>query len=277
MKKYISQINEIWEHKDVIIRNPISEKYKTAKKIVTVVIEDLDKGKARVCSRVDNSWVVNEWAKKAILLSFYMFDAENYNLGFTQAFDKIRPKFGDSWDEHIFAKESMRIVPGGYVRKGAYIGKNTIIMPSFINIGAYIDDFTMIDTWSTIGSAAQIGKNCHISGGVGIGGVLEPIQASPVIIEDNCFIGARSEIAEGVIVEEGAVVSMGVYIGASTKIVHRDTGEIIYGRIPPYSVVVPGSLPNADSSLPSLYCAVIVKQVDKNTRDKTSINMILRD
>ncbi|NDB84833.1 MAG: 2,3,4,5-tetrahydropyridine-2,6-dicarboxylate N-succinyltransferase, partial [Alphaproteobacteria bacterium] len=252
------------------------EKFISAKKIITVVIEELDKGKARVASKEGGTWIVNEWAKKAILLAFSMFASENYNMGVVQAFDKIRPKFGDSWDERIFAKENMRITPAAYVRKGAYIGKNTIIMPSFINIGAYVDENTLIDTWATVGSAAQIGKNCHISGGVGIGGVLEPINARPVIIEDNCFIGARSEIAEGVMVEEGSVISMGVYIGSSTKIIYRDTGEVIYGRIPPYSVVVPGSLPNADLALPSLYCAVIVKQVDEKTRSKTAINEILR-
>ncbi|MDX1917139.1 MAG: 2,3,4,5-tetrahydropyridine-2,6-dicarboxylate N-succinyltransferase [Rickettsiaceae bacterium] len=276
MKKYISQINDIWQEKEEIKKSPNSEKFISAKKIVTVVIEELDKGKERVCYKENNTWIVNEWAKKAILLAFYFFSSENYNLGVTQAYDKIRPKFGDSWDERIFAKENMRIVPSAYVRKGVYIGKNTIIMPSFINIGAYVDDNTLIDTWATIGSCAQIGKNCHISGGVGIGGVLEPVQANPVIIEDNCFIGARSEIAEGVIIEEGAVISMGVYLGASTKIIHRYTGEIIYGRVPSNSVVVPGTMPGASPSHPSLYCAVIVKQVDSNTRRKTSINELLR-
>ncbi|MDX1923778.1 MAG: 2,3,4,5-tetrahydropyridine-2,6-dicarboxylate N-succinyltransferase [Rickettsiaceae bacterium] len=276
MKKYIVQINEIWENKQEIISARQSERFRSAKKIVKIVIDDLDKGRIRVCEKNNEGWHVNEWAKKAILLGFQMFDNEQYNLGPFNAYDKIRPKFGENWDEQSFTQEKIRIVPGGYIRKGSYIGKNTIIMPSFINIGAYIDDNTMIDTWSTIGSAAQIGKNCHISGGVGIGGVLEPLQANPVIIEDNCFIGARSEVAEGVIVETGSVLSMGVYIGSGTKIVYRESGKIIYGKIPPYSVVVPGSYPDPDSAKPSLYCAVIVKNVDEKTRSKTSINELLR-
>ncbi|MDX2050253.1 MAG: 2,3,4,5-tetrahydropyridine-2,6-dicarboxylate N-succinyltransferase [Rickettsiaceae bacterium] len=277
MKKYFSQIDEIWGNIDTINKNRNSETFKSAKKIVKIVIDELDKGRERVCSKINGTWIVNELIKKAIFLSFIMHNPEQYDSGISQYFDKIRPKFGEGWDEEAFLREKIRIVPGAYVRKGAYIGKNTVIMPSFINIGAYVDDYTMVDTWSTIGSCAQIGKNCHISGGVGIGGVLEPFQAKPVIIEDNCFIGARSEIAEGVFIEEGSVISMGVYLNASTKIVRRDTGEIIKGRVPAYSVVVPGSLPDKDDiSKPALYCAIIIKTVDASTRARTSINELLR-
>lgn len=276
MKKYISQIEEIWDKRENLLADKNSEDFKSARKIVRVIIDELDKGKERVCFKQEENWVVNQWAKKAILLSFLMHENEQFSAGPFQWFDKIRPKFNEDWEEQDFIKEKLRLVPGSYIRKGAYIGKNTVIMPSFINLGAYIDDNSLIDTWATIGSCAQIGKNCHISGGVGIGGVLEPLQANPVIIEDNCFIGARSEIAEGVIVKEGAVISMGVFIGASTKIVYRDTGEIIYGHVPAYSVVVPGTLPNQDPTKPSLYCAVIIKKVDEKTRAKTSINEILR-
>jgi 2,3,4,5-tetrahydropyridine-2-carboxylate N-succinyltransferase len=276
MKKYVNQVEEIWENKENILSDKNSEIYKSSKKIVRVIIDDLDKGKERVCDKVENSWTVNQWAKKAILLNFMMSNCDEIESGSIKWFDKIPPKFAEGWDSDVFLREKIRLVPGSFVRKGAYIGKNTIIMPSFINIGAYVDDNTMVDTWATIGSCAQIGKNCHISGGVGIGGVLEPIQANPVIIEDNCFIGARSEIAEGVIVGEGSVISMGVYIGASTKIIDRNSGEVIYGRIPPYSVIVPGSMPSQDPTKPSLYCAVIVKTVDEKTRSKTSINEILR-
>ena len=276
MKRYVEQINEIWNNKDAIVANKDSEKFKSARKIVRIVIDELDKGRERVCEKKSNGWQINEWAKKAILLSFMMHSCDQYNVGPYQFFDKIPPKFNNDWEEEHFVREKLRIVPGGYVRKGSYIGKNTILMPCFVNIGAYIDDNSMIDTWATIGSCAQIGKNCHISGGVGIGGVLEPIQANPVIIEDNCFIGARSEIAEGVIVEEGSVISRGVYIGASTKIVDRETGEITYGRVPKYSVVVPGSIPSGNGSNVSLYCAVIVKKVDEKTRSKTSLNELLR-
>jgi len=276
MKKYIKEIENIWENKESLISDKFSDLYKTARNIVRIVINDLDKGKIRVAFKDKNEWIINQWIKKAILLSFMMHDSQQYSAGAFQWFDKVPPKFNEDWEEEHFLQEKLRIVPGSYIRKGAYIGKNTVIMPSFINIGAYIDDNTLIDTWSTVGSCAQIGRNCHISGGVGIGGVLEPLQANPVIIEDNCFIGARSEIAEGVIVGEGSVISMGVYIGASTKIINRDNGEILFGRIPEYSVVVPGTLPNVDSSKPSLYCAVIVKKVDAKTREKTSINELLR-
>lgn len=276
MKKYINQIEAFWEAKDEILSNKDSERYLAAKKIVKIAIDELDKGRERVALKIDGIWTLNHWVKKAILLYFLMHDNLQYNSGHFQWFDKIPAKFDDNWDEAKFKKYNIRTVPGCYVRKGAFIGQNTILMPSFINIGAYIDDNCMVDTWATIGSCAQIGKNCHISGGTGIGGVLEPIGTKPVIIEDNCFIGARSEIAEGVIVGEGSVISMGVFIGASTKIIDRETGEISFGRIPPYSVVVPGTSPSKDSSKPSLYCAIIIKKVDESTRLKTSINELLR-
>ncbi len=276
MKKYISQIDEIWRNKEDIISARDTERFISSKKIVMLAIEDLDKGYERVCVKVDGDWTVNHWVKKAILLNLMMNESIQYNAGSLQWFDKIPPKFGEKWDEERFLKNKIRVAPGGYVRKGSYVGKNTILMPSFINIGAYIDENCLIDTWATIGSCAQIGKNCHISGGTGIGGVLEPIQTNPVIIEDNCFIGARSEIAEGVIVGEGSVISMGVFIGSSTKIIDRDTGEIIFGKVPPYSVVVPGTMPSQDSTKPSLYCAIIIKKVDESTRSKTSINELLR-
>ena len=224
----------------------------------------------------NNEWHTHQWIKKAILLSFKTQDNKILSGPYTTWFDKVDGKT-TLWNEKKHIDAGFRSVPNGVVRKSAYIGKNVVLMPSFINVGAYVDDGTMIDTWSTVGSCAQIGKNCHISGGVGIGGVLEPLQANPVIIEDNCFIGARSEVAEGVIVGEGSVISMGVYIGASTKIIDRETNQIIYGKVPPYSVVVSGSLPNEDKKKPSLYCAVIVKTVDEKTRSKTSINDLLRD
>ena len=222
---------------------------------------------------------MNQWVKKVVLLSFVISDQSLVSNGPGKSFwwDKVPSKFAN-WKKNQFKSAGFRVVPNAVVRRGTHIEKNAVIMPSFINIGAYVASNTMIDTWSTIGSCAQIGKNCHISGGAGIGGVLEPLQAGPVIIEDNCFIGARSEIAEGVLVEEGAVLSMGVYIGASTKIVDRNSGEIHYGKVPAYSVVVPGSLPNkTNPDGPSLYCAVIVKKVDEKTRSKTSINDLLRD
>ena len=275
MKRYISQVEEFWQNKDSILKNPNSESYKNARKIVQIILNDLDKGRARVCEKTNGKWVVNEWTKKAILLSFEFNPSLMYSNGINSYYDKIPPKFSEIWEEEDFRREQIRISPGGYIRKGAFIGRNTVLMPSFVNIGAYIDENSMIDTWATIGSCAQIGKNCHISGGAGIGGVLEPMQSNPVIIEDNCFIGARSEIAEGVIVEEGAVISMGVFLNASTKIVNRDTGEISTGIVPKYSVVVPGSLPSKDGNV-SLSCAVIIKTVDEKTREKTSINEILR-
>lgn len=274
MFTYIKEIEEAWQIKDKLLQDSV--KLSALKKILHDVIESLNKGTIRVCERQENSWQVNEWVKKAILLYFMTTESQLYNNNYNSWYDKVAPKFPFDAELNKFKEAGIRKVPGSFVRTGTYIAKNVVIMPSFINIGAYIDEGTMIDTWATIGSCAQIGKNCHISGGTGIGGVLEPLQAKPVIIEDNCFIGARSEIAEGVIVEEGAVVSMGVFIGASTKIVYRDSGEIIYGRVPPYSVVVPGVLPNKEADKPGLYCAVIVKQVDKNTRAKVSINELLR-
>ncbi|MGX6960369.1 MAG: 2,3,4,5-tetrahydropyridine-2,6-dicarboxylate N-succinyltransferase [Rickettsia endosymbiont of Pentastiridius leporinus] len=274
MFPYINEIEEAWQIKDKISENQIQ--LIDLKKILHEFIESLNAGTIRVCEKKENSWQVNEWIKKAILLYFMTTESRLYNNNYSSWYDKVAPKFPFDTELDQFKEAGIRKVPGAFVRTGTYIAKNVIIMPSFINIGAYIGEGTMIDSWATIGSCAQIGKNCHISGGAGIGGVLEPLQAKPVIIEDNCFIGARSEIAEGVIVEEGAVISMGVFIGASTKIVYRDSGEIIYGRVPPYSVVVPGVLPAKETGKPGLYCAVIVKQVDKNTRTKVSINELLR-
>ena len=239
----------------------------------------LDAGQIRICQKIDDVWQVNQWIKKAILLSFRLND----NFISKQAavdgnaltyFDKVPLKFAN-WSAENFRQAGFRAVAGAVVRHSAFIAKNVVLLPSFVNLGAYVDEGTMIDTWATVGSCAQIGKNCHISGGAGIGGVLEPLQANPVIIEDDCFIGARSEIAEGVIVEKGSVISMGVYIGASTKIVDRETGEIFYGRVPTYSVVVPGNIPSKNNT--SLYAAIIVKKVDEKTRSKTSVNELLRD
>ena len=243
---------------------------------VNETIESLDSGHIRVAEKTNNEWIVNEWIKKAVLISFRINDNKVLKGPYTSWFDKVEGKTVN-WSHEDWNKAGYRHVPNGTVRKGSFIGKGVVLMPSFVNIGAYIDEGTMVDTWATVGSCAQIGKNCHLSGGVGIGGVLEPLQANPVIIEDNCFVGARAEVAEGVIVREGSVLSMGVYLGASTKIVNRETGEISYGEVPPFSVVVPGSLPNKDSAKPSLYCVVIVKTVDENTRKKTSINELLRD
>jgi len=250
----------------------------------------LDRGVARVAEKSDGSWRVHQWLKKAVLLSFRLNDMSEIPGGPGHAvwWDKVPSKF-EHWDDKTFRAAGFRAVPGCVVRRSAYIAPGVVLMPSFVNLGAYVDAGTMIDTWSTVGSCAQIGKNCHISGGVGIGGVLEPLQAGPVIIEDNCFIGARSEVAEGVIVREGAVLSMGVFVGASTKIVDRDSGEIFQGEVPPYAVVVPGTMPAKPRAAsaggagqvggvsPSLYCAVIVKRVDEKTRAKTSINELLRD
>jgi len=243
----------------------------------------LDRGTLRVAERApDGAWRVNQWLKKAVLLSFRLNDMSVIAGGPGRAvwWDKVPSKF-DGWDDNDFRAAGFRAVPSCVVRRSAYIAPGVVLMPSFVNVGAYVDRGTMIDTWATVGSCAQIGKNCHISGGVGIGGVLEPLQAEPVIVEDNCFIGARSEVAEGVIVREGAVLSMGVFIGASTKIVDRDSGKIVQGEVPAYAVVVPGSLPGktrADGGeSPNLSCAVIVKRVDEKTRAKTSINELLRD
>lgn len=234
----------------------------------------LDHGKVRIAEKLNGEWVVNEWLKKAVLLYFRTHDNTPMSGGFTQFYDKVPLKYADTSAEE-FAEGGVRVVPHAVVRKGAYVAPNTILMPSYVNIGAYIDSGTMIDTWATVGSCAQIGKNVHLSGGAGIGGVLEPLQSAPTIIEDNCFIGARSEIVEGVIVEEGAVISMGVFIGQSTRIYNRETGEILYGRVPAGSVVVPGTLPSSDGQY-SLACAVIVKQVDAKTRSKVTLNDLLR-
>ncbi len=238
-------------------------------------MDRLDRGEIRVAEKRDGSWVVNDWIKKAVLLSFRIEDNWFMKGGFTNYYDKVPSKFQD-FNSRDFRDAGVRVVPPATARRGAYIAPGCVLMPSYINIGAYVDSGAMVDTWATVGSCAQIGKNVHLSGGVGIGGVLEPVQAAPTIIEDNCFIGARSEIVEGVIVEEGAVVSMGVYIGASTKIYNRETGEVLFGRVPAGAVVVPGNLPAKDGSH-SLYCAVIIKQVDERTRGKVGINELLRD
>ncbi|HEB59055.1 MAG TPA: 2,3,4,5-tetrahydropyridine-2,6-dicarboxylate N-succinyltransferase [Gammaproteobacteria bacterium] len=245
------------------------------KEAVGECISKLDSGELRVAEKTATGWQVNEWLKKAVLLSFRIEDNVFMKGGFTNYFDKVPPKYADI-NSREFRASGVRVVPPATVRRGAYIAPGTVLMPSYVNIGAYVDSGTMVDTWATVGSCAQIGKNVHLSGGVGIGGVLEPLQAAPTIIEDNCFIGARSEVVEGVIVEEGSVISMGVYIGQSTRIFNRMTGEITYGRIPAGSVVVSGNLPSKDGTY-SLYCAVIVKQVDEKTRSKVGINELLRD
>jgi 2,3,4,5-tetrahydropyridine-2-carboxylate N-succinyltransferase len=247
---------------------------------IEAALELLDSGKARVAEPDgQGGWTVNQWLKQAVLLSFRLEDSAPMDVGLG-AYDKVPLKFAD-WGDNRFKEAGFRAVPGAVVRRSAFIAKGVVLMPSFVNLGAYVDENTMVDTWATIGSCAQIGKNCHISGGAGIGGVLEPLQANPVVIGDNCFVGARSEVAEGVIVGEGSVLSMGVFLGASTKIIDRATGEVFMGHVPPYSVVVPGSLPGKPlpdgTPGPSLYCAVIVKRVDAQTRSKTSINELLRD
>ena len=246
------------------------------KSAVDEVLKGLDAGTLRVAEKREGSWQVNQWIKKAVLLSFRLQDNQlvSNGAGYPQFFDKVPTKFAN-YSEQDFVKGGFRVVPPAVARQGSFIGKNVVLMPSYVNIGAYVDEGTMVDTWATVGSCAQIGKNVHLSGGVGIGGVLEPLQANPTIIEDNCFIGARSEIVEGVIVEEGSVISMGVFIGQSTKIYDRATGEVHYGRVPAGSVVVPGNLPSADGKY-SLYCAVIIKKVDAKTRSKTGINELLR-
>ena len=241
-------------------------------------IDQLDAGRLRVAEKRGGEWVVNQWIKKAVLLSFRLRDNRVMNGGADSAlrfYDKVDTKFS-SYDEARFRDAGVRVVPPATARRGAFIARNVVLMPSYVNIGAYVDEGTMVDTWATVGSCAQIGKNVHLSGGVGIGGVLEPLQAAPTIIEDNCFIGARSEIVEGVIVEQDAVISMGVYLGASTRIYDRETGQVLYGRVPRGAVVVPGSMPAKDGTH-SLYCAVIVKRVDAQTRAKTAINELLRD
>jgi 2,3,4,5-tetrahydropyridine-2-carboxylate N-succinyltransferase len=273
LDKFEKTINEAFENKEKIDANSDESIVNAIKE----TIELTDQGKVRVAEKKNGSWIVNQWVKKAILLSFKINKMEILRGPYTSWYDKV-PGKSVNWKEEDWKNAGYRHVPNGVVRKGSFIAKNAVLMPCFINLGAYVDEGTMIDTWASVGSCAQVGKNCHISGGAGIGGVLEPLQADPVIIEDNCFVGARSEIAEGVLVEEGAVISMGVYIGASTKIINRSTGEISYGKVPAYSVVVPGTLPNKKNpDGPSLYCAVIVKQVDEKTRSKTSINDLLRD
>ena len=244
------------------------------KDAVDRVLGELDAGRLRVAEKRGAEWITHQWVKKAVLLSFRLRDNGIMQGGFTHYFDKVDSKFAN-FSQADFAAGGYRVVPPAVARRGAFLAKNVVLMPSYVNVGAYVDEGTMVDTWATVGSCAQIGRNVHLSGGVGIGGVLEPIQANPTIIEDNCFIGARSEIVEGVIVGEGSVVSMGVYIGQSTKIFNRATGEVSYGRIPPGSVVVSGNLPGADGRY-SLYCAVIIKQVDAKTRAKTGINELLR-
>ncbi|MDO7596439.1 MAG: 2,3,4,5-tetrahydropyridine-2,6-dicarboxylate N-succinyltransferase [Pseudomonadota bacterium] len=265
-------IEEAFERRADITPANAEAKVKNA---VDQALAMLDNGTARVAEKQNGDWIVNEWLKKAVLLSFRLNDNRIMNGGETNFYDKVEPKFA-SFSEEDFNKAGIRVVPPANVRRGSYIAPSVVLMPSYVNIGAYVDSGTMVDTWATVGSCAQIGKNVHLSGGVGIGGVLEPLQAGPTIIEDNCFIGARSEVVEGVIVEEGAVISMGVYIGQSTKIFNRMTGEISYGRIPAGSVVVSGNLPSK-CGIYSLYCAVIVKQVDAKTRGKVGINELLRD
>ena len=270
-------IENLWEKKDEINFIENTE----ARNAVLEVLDNLDKGKLRVCENIDGNWIVNQWLKKTILLSFRIQDMEIISggpsvvNGTSNWWDKVPSKF-QNWGSQDFQDAGFRAVPNCVVRRSAFVAKSVVLMPCFINLGAYVDEGTMIDTWATVGSCAQVGKKCHISGGAGIGGVLEPLQANPVIIENNCFIGARSEVAEGVIVGEGSVLSMGVFIGASTKIYDRETGETHMGKVPPYSVVVPGSMPSSKGDA-SLYCAVIVKTVDEKTRSKTSVNELLRD
>ena len=271
-------IESSWEARD-----GVTPESSDVRKIVNEALDLLDSGQARVAEPDGNGgWKVNQWLKKAVLLSFRLSDNQPmpYGAAGADAYDKVPLKF-DGWNDDHFRNAGFRVVPGAVARRSAYIAKGVVLMPSFVNLGAYIDEGTMVDTWATVGSCAQIGKNVHISGGAGIGGVLEPLQANPVVIEDGAFIGARSEVAEGVIVGKGAVLSMGVFIGASTKIVDRATGEVHIGKVPPYAVVVPGSLPGKPlpdgTPGPSLYCAVIVKTVDAQTRSKTGINELLRD
>lgn len=267
-----SVIEDFWEQKA-----DISLEYAPAvlKEAIDTIFAELDAGRLRVAEKIQGDWVVHQWIKKAILLSFKITPNQKIDAGFCQFYDKVPLKY-QAMEEAELAKQGVRIVPHAMVRRGAFIAKNSVLMPSYVNIGAYIDSGAMIDTWATVGSCAQIGKNVHLSGGAGIGGVLEPLQANPTIIEDDCFIGARSEVVEGVIVEKGSVLSMGVFLGQSTKIYNRLTGDITYGRVPAGSVVVPGNLPSSDGTH-SLYCAVIIKQVDEKTRSKVSINELLRD
>jgi 2,3,4,5-tetrahydropyridine-2,6-dicarboxylate N-succinyltransferase len=269
IKQIIEQVFE--QRADITPRNADS----LVREAVDEAVNQLDKGEMRVAEKVNGAWQVNEWLKKAVLLSFRLEDNVFMKGGFTNYFDKVPSKYADMSSQEI-RNTGVRVVPPASARRGSFIAPGVVLMPSYVNIGAYVDEGTMVDTWATVGSCAQIGKNVHLSGGVGIGGVLEPLQAAPTIIEDNCFIGARSEVVEGVIVEEGSVISMGVYIGQSTRIFNRETGEILYGRVPKGSVVVSGNLPSKDGTY-SLYCAVIVKQVDEKTRSKVGINELLRD
>jgi 2,3,4,5-tetrahydropyridine-2-carboxylate N-succinyltransferase len=264
-------IERAWEDRAKLFAGSAPAKIGEA---VAQVLDELDKGRLRVAEKVSGAWRTHQWIKKAVLLSFRLEDNQLLRAGSLQFYDKVPTKF-ERYDREQFERGGFRVVPPAVARRGAYIAKNVVLMPSFVNIGAYIDEGTMVDTWATVGSCAQIGKNVHLSGGVGIGGVLEPLQANPTVIEDNCFVGARSEIVEGVIVEENSVISMGVFIGASTRIYDRASGKILYGRVPAGAVVVPGTLPSADGKY-GLYCAVIVKQVDAKTRAKTGINELLR-
>ncbi|WP_018150497.1 2,3,4,5-tetrahydropyridine-2,6-dicarboxylate N-succinyltransferase [Leeia oryzae] len=264
-------IDAAFEDRANITPATVSPELKSA---INQVVGELDRGTLRVAEKIGGEWVTHQWLKKAVLLSFRIRDNEVMSDGYNRYFDKVDNKFAD-YTAADFQQGGFRVVPPAVARKGSFIAKNAVLMPSYVNIGAYVDEGTMVDTWATVGSCAQIGKNVHLSGGVGIGGVLEPLQANPTIIEDNCFIGARSEVVEGVIVEEGSVISMGVYIGQSTKIYDRETGEVSYGRIPAGSVVVSGNLPSSDGTY-SLYCAVIVKKVDAKTRGKVGINELLR-
>lgn len=265
-------INEAFDNRADLSPSSVSDEIADA---VRSALALLDSGEARVAEKIDGDWVVNQWLKKAVLLSFRLNNNRTMDGGETRYFDKVESKFAH-YTEQDFINGGMRVVPPAMVRAGSYIAPNVVLMPSYVNIGAYVDSGSMVDGWATVGSCAQIGKNVHLSGGVGIGGVLEPLQAGPTIIEDDCFIGARSEVVEGVIVEQGSVLSMGVYIGQSTKIYNRMTGEVSYGRVPAYSVVVPGNLPSDDGSH-SLYAAIIIKTVDERTRSKVGLNELLRD
>jgi 2,3,4,5-tetrahydropyridine-2-carboxylate N-succinyltransferase len=275
-----TRIEALWD-----LRTSLTPASHAERDLVAAVLDLLDSGALRVAEKKEGVWVTHQWLKKAVLLSFRLWDnmvqgagpnfGANTPAGLGPWWDKVPNKFA-TWDEARFSAAGFRAVPGAIVRRGAFIARNAVLMPSFVNIGAYVDEGTMVDGWSTVGSCAQIGKNVHLSGGVGIGGVLEPLQANPTIIEDDCFIGARSEVAEGVVVEQGSVLAMGVYLSASTRIIDRATGEVFRGRVPSYSVVVPGAVPDPKGG-PSLYCAVIVKRVDAQTRSKTGVNELLRD
>ncbi|MDG2316552.1 MAG: 2,3,4,5-tetrahydropyridine-2,6-dicarboxylate N-succinyltransferase [Gammaproteobacteria bacterium] len=271
MSALIKVINSAWEQRTELAPTSVEAEIVDA---IEHCIDGLDSGELRVAEPKDGIWVVNDWLKKAVLLSFRVSKNKPISAGFTEFFDKVPLKYAD-FNQTEFAASGARVVPGAIARRGAYVASNVVLMPSYVNIGAYIDEGAMIDTWATVGSCAQVGKNVHLSGGAGLGGVLEPLQATPTIIEDNCFIGARSEVVEGVVVERDSVIGMGVYIGQSTRIYDRSSGEISYGRIPSGSVVVSGNLPSDDEKY-SLYCAVIVKRVDAKTRSKTSLNDLLR-